>query len=148
MRRVLVTTMWAALVLGVALTWPSGLPPLPTPLSRVPAGITFRGGYSSFGLGSDVVIWNNTFVRADQVGDGWTVDVSAAEPTPREPVPWVETDIDVTVPFVVDRKADLLAILRSLPPGTVALVGYVGDDGDAHALSEADLRECVCAVGQ
>lgn len=36
-------------------------------------------------------------------------------------------------------RNELLAFLRTLPPDTLAMVGYVGDDGNAHALTEADL---------
>jgi hypothetical protein len=35
---------------------------------------------------------------------------------------------------------DLLALLKEVPPDAVILIGYRGDDGDIHALSESDLR--------
>lgn len=41
-------------------------------------------------------------------------------------------------------RAALLAMVRTLGPGEVVPLGYVGDDRDWHALSEADLRQaCV-----
>jgi len=39
-----------------------------------------------------------------------------------------------------DRET-LLQWLRTLKPGELGLIGYVGDDGDFHALTEADLRK-------
>lgn len=37
-------------------------------------------------------------------------------------------------------KAELLDYLRTLEPRTIALLGYVDDNGDAQALTAADLR--------
>lgn len=42
--------------------------------------------------------------------------------------------------FVPGTLNELLATLRQLGQGELALVGYVGDDGDIHALTQAALR--------
>lgn len=47
---------------------------------------------------------------------------------------------DVMVPFVAGSLSDLLAVLREVPTDRLALVGYVGDDGDCKVLTAGDLR--------
>lgn len=45
----------------------------------------------------------------------------------------------VTLAYVATDWYRLLVSLRELETGSVALVGYAGDDGDVHALAESDL---------
>lgn len=57
----------------------------------------------------------------------------------------IDTDSSAGTDQIFKTKADLLAALRELAAdqeagGLLKLVGYVGDDGDFHALTEADLR--------
>lgn len=51
----------------------------------------------------------------------------------------------LTLGYVDRSREDLLTFLRTLEPRTVALVGYRGEDGDIHMLTEADLHGEVSA---
>lgn len=70
-----------------------------------------------------------------------------------QPVPIVVTDCNIACPsgcyqdsgtwfHAIEHttKAALMAYLETLPTGTLALMGYVGDDGDTHVLTHADLH--------
>lgn len=43
--------------------------------------------------------------------------------------------------FLVPPSCEvLLAMLRTLPTDAICLVGYLGEDGNYHALKESDLK--------
>jgi hypothetical protein len=55
----------------------------------------------------------------------------------------VEGRLFVHVLEDAQTKAELIRFLRAMAeidPGLLRMLGYVGDDGDVHALTEADLR--------
>lgn len=49
-------------------------------------------------------------------------------------------DIAISSTLTFASLADLLSALSMLPPDALLHVGYVGADGDVHALSEADFQ--------
>lgn len=51
-----------------------------------------------------------------------------------------KADNRVTLTYASHDWNELIGHLHEMPPDLVALVGYVGDDGDIHALSQSDLQ--------
>jgi hypothetical protein len=47
---------------------------------------------------------------------------------------------ETTVLFTPQSRDELIAMIKDVPPNFVHGIGYVGSDGNWHALRESDLR--------
>lgn len=74
------------------------------------------------------------------VGVVWLLEVTNREPTATEsPIDPATTDPVTITAF--SSKDELLRALRELPPDALRLVGYVDENGNAAALTAADIEE-------
>jgi hypothetical protein len=106
-------------------------------------------GYWSTGYWSTA---NPTVSVTSASGGVQTGPIAVERPRRRRSRTRVDTPVlgsmlmDLPSSVVPTSRAQLLEYLRSVEPGTLARVGYDGDDGMTHALSQKDLEAPTCSI--